>query len=237
MEKKLILELTNHNVYYVKTDKVNYYITIPKKFANTNICIELKNKMDNYNLEINDEIWVLENVKNTYTYIDNYNITLVIPVLKNEEVSILEKLDTVNFSSIDALLGVVINSSYANLVEANLKVDNQILLINNDRYKTFINWFISKYKNRVICKNLLELIRIFNVNATEYKKLEAPGMTFVVGSYNNEIDAPKIIPDNKEVSTKLTPQVANSGFSSYWLLTIITIVVSIIIVIIALRYK
>ena len=81
MDKKLILELKNHNVYYVKTEKVSYYITIPKNYTTTNICLELKNKMDNYNLELNDEIWVMENVKNTYSYIDDYNITLVIPIL------------------------------------------------------------------------------------------------------------------------------------------------------------
>ena len=64
MNKKLILELENHNVYYVKTDVINYYITIPKYIENTDICIELKNKMGNYDIELNDEIWVMENIKN-----------------------------------------------------------------------------------------------------------------------------------------------------------------------------
>ena len=45
MDNRLILKLTNHNVYYIKTDKVNYYITIPKEFKDTNICIELRYKM------------------------------------------------------------------------------------------------------------------------------------------------------------------------------------------------
>ena len=47
--------------------------TIPKNYDTTNICIELKSKMDNYNLDMNDEIWIMENVKNTFSYIDNYN--------------------------------------------------------------------------------------------------------------------------------------------------------------------
>ena len=59
MDRKLVLELNNHNVYYVKTEDVSYYITIPKKFNTTNICIELKSKMENYNLAMNDEIWVM----------------------------------------------------------------------------------------------------------------------------------------------------------------------------------
>ena len=87
MDKKKILELINHDVYYVKTDVINYYITIPKYYQDTNICIEIKNKIDNYNLELNDEIWVMENIKNTYSYVDDYNITLIIPVFSDENIS------------------------------------------------------------------------------------------------------------------------------------------------------
>ena len=145
MDKKLILELNNHNVYYVKTEKVSYYITIPKNYTTTNICLELKNKMDNYNLELNDEIWVMENVKNTYSYIDDYNITLVIPILNSDEVSILEKIDTIKYEEIDKILGYVINSSYSILTSENLKIENQVILINNDRYKTFINLILCIY--------------------------------------------------------------------------------------------
>ena len=238
MENKLILKLTNHDFYYIKTDKVNYYITIPKEFKDTNICIEIKNKMNNYNLEMNDEVWVMENIKNTYSYVDNYNITLVIPVLNDEDVSILEKMDVDNFEIIDKILGFVINDSYNHLVNENIKIDNQVILLNNDRYKTFINWFTSRYQNRVICKNLLEIIRIFNVNATSYKRLETPGMTFVVGSYNQEVNAPKIEKkeDIKQPISKPVPQVS-SGFTSYWLLAVITIVVSVVIAIIAFKYS
>ena len=238
MENRLILKLTNHDVYYIKTDKVNYYITIPKEFKDTNICIELKNKMNNYNLEMNDEVWVMENIKNTYSYVDNYNITLVIPVLNDEDVSILEKMDVDNFEIIDKILGFVINDSYNHLVNENIKIDNQVILLNNDRYKTFINWFTSRYQNRVICKNLLEIIRIFNVNATSYKRLETPGMTFVVGSYNQEVNAPKIEKkeETKQPISKPVPQVS-SGFTSYWLLAAITIVVSVVIAIIAFKYS
>lgn len=239
MDKKLILELKNHNVYYVKTEKVNYYITIPKNYTTTNICLELKNKMDNYNLELNDEIWVMENVKNTYSYIDDYNITLVIPILNSDEVSILEKIDTIKYEEIDKILGYVINSSYSILTSENLKIENQVIMINNDRYKTFINWFTARYRNRVICQNLLELIRIFNVNATTYKKLESPGITFVVGSYNTEVDAPKVekIPEKQIVAQSSPVPQTSSGFTSYWLLAIITIVVSSIVAIIAFIYK
>ena len=164
MNKRLVLDLPNHSVYYVKADDISYYITIPKNFDTTNICIELKSKMDNYNLDMNDEIWVMENVKNTFSYIDNYNITLILPILNEEGISVLEKMDTSKYEMIDMLLAKTINGSYMNLKEAGKNIGNQVILIDNDRYKAFINWFITRYKERVICKNLLQVIQIFLLN-------------------------------------------------------------------------
>ncbi len=228
MDKKLVLELENHDVYYVKTDVVNYYITIPKKFDTTNICIELKNRMGNYDLELNDELWVMENVKNVFSYIDNYNITLVLPILKEEQISILEKIDDTKYDQIDKILGFTINSSYVLLKNFEKKVANQVILVNNDRYKTFIIWFLTRYKNRIVCKNLLELIQLFNANATSYKKLETPVMNFVVGSYNTEVDAPRA--EQNDISkAKTIPQKqmeVSYGYASYWILAIVTLVVS-----------
>lgn len=238
MDKKLILELINHKVYYVKTDVVNYYITIPNDIENTNICIELKNKMSNYDIELNDEVWVMENIKNTFSYIDDYNITLILPILKDEQISILEKIDNTKYEQIDKIIGHIINNSYIVLKENNKIVSNQIILVNNDRYKTFINWFISRYQNRVICKTLLELIQIFNANATSYKKLETPVMNFVIGSYNTEVDAPKVEQKNTEIKieTPKKPQVSY-GYATYWILAIVTLAVSSIVAIIAFTFK
>lgn len=234
MDKKLILELKNHKVYYVKTEYVNYYITIPNDSVKTSISLELKSKMDNYNLDMNDELWVMENVKNTFSFIDEYNITLVLPVLNEECTNILEKIDNGHFDTIDKLIGLTINGAYINLKEAGKEIDPKVIIVNNDRYKTFINWFITKYHERIEVKNLLELIHIYNVNATSYKKVETPGMTYVVGSYNTEVDAPKVIKEEPNIvpEEQLVPQ-HSSGFGSYWLLVTITIIVSIIVAVIA----
>jgi len=235
----LVLELPNHNVYYVKNNIVNYYITIPKHIESTNICIELKSKMSNYDMELNDEVWVMENIKTTFSYIDNYNITLVLPVLNKDQISILEKIDNTKYEEIDKTLGYVINSAYTLLKQNNKTISNQIILVNNDRYKTFIIWFITKYRNRVVCKNLLELIQLFNANATSYKKLETPVMNFVVGSYNTEVDAPKI--DTTEPNkTNIEPQKelqVSYGYASYWILAIVTLLVSAVVAIIAFTMK
>ena len=237
MNKKVVLDLDNHVVYYIKLDAVSYYLTVPKHNDDTSISLELKSKMDNYNLDMNDEIWVMENVKNTFSYIDDYNITLVLPVLDGDKISILEKIDQSGYEAIDKLLGSVINDAYRQLREFNKKVSPEVILINNDRYKTFMNWFVSRYKNRVICKNLLEVIQMYNINATSYKKFETPAITFVVGSYGTEVNAPKVdTPIQTEQPKKLVPQ-TSSGFSSYIFLAVITISISIIIAIVAFMVK
>lgn len=239
MDRKLVLDLPNHSVFYVKTNDISYYITIPKNFDTTNICIELKSKMDNYNLDMNDELWVMENVKNTFSYIDGYNITLVLPILDEDRISILEKMDVNKYAEIDMILARTINGAYLNLKEASKNISDKIILINNDRYKTFINWFSARYRERVTCKNLLEVIQMYNVNATTYKKMETPAITFVVGSYSNEVDAPKVVHEEEPetiANPKLAPQMS-SGFTSYWLLVAITIIVAGIVAFLAFTMK
>lgn len=237
MDIKLLMELNKHNVYFVKTDMVSYYIGIPKNYyTNTNISIELKTKMSNYNLDENDEMWVMENVKNTYSYIDEYNITLVLPILNNDMLSVLEKLDNNRFDVIDRILAQVINGSFQILNKNNILVDSSIILINNDRYKTFINWFLSRYNGRVICKNMLELIHMFNITATSYKTLKTPGMNFVVGSYTTEIDAPvkeELNIPATQVQQELQPA-HSSGFASYYFLAILALIVGIVVILISL---
>ena len=235
METKLIFELNKHNVYYVKSDTINFYINVPKNNDSTSISIELKSKMSNYNLELNDEVWVMDNVNNAFSYIDEYNITLVLPVLGDAQVDILEKIDSSKYDDLDRIFAFLINTSYKLLRFYDIEIEKNIKIINNDRYKTFINWFTTKYSSRVQDISLLELIQLFNVNATSYKKLETPVMNFVVGSYNTEVDAPRnvdVVPEEIELPAKQKLQ-TSSGFASYWFLVIITLVIAGIVAVIA----
>ena len=115
MDKKVVLDLDNHTVYYIKLDTVSYYLTVPKNNDETSISIELKSKMHNYNLDMNDEVWVMENVKSTFSYIDSYNITLILPILNDSDVSTLEKIDQTGYADIDKLLGMITNDAYLKL--------------------------------------------------------------------------------------------------------------------------
>ena len=244
MEMKFIFALKNHDIYYIKSEYVSYYINIPKVFDSTNICVELKSNMNNYNLLKNNEKYVLQNVHTTYSFIDDYNITIVLPILNDELHAGLEKIDTSKYTAIEALLGQVINAAYMNLRSQGKNIGNKIILIDNERYKSFINWFYTRYRDRFVVNSLMRVIKSYNINATSYKKLETPSMTFVVGSYNNEVTAPKEVTtkvaytEPKQETPKLVPRTATSGgFTSYWLLVAITILVSSTVAIISFFLK
>ena len=236
MEKIMLLELSYHKVFFVKDNDVRFYITVPKTVETTGISIELKNKMGNYDIENNDNKEVFDNLNNTFNYIDRYNITLVLPLLDKNLVDILEKIDKDNFELVNNSLGRIINDSYKILMDENKKVSSQIIVINNDRYKSFITWFNTKYLNRVVTKNLLELIQVFNVNATSYKTMETPFMNFVVGSYNTEIDAAKIVKDEDKPKMELVKPKQlqpSSGFASYLILIVIAVIVILVVFLLA----
>lgn len=239
MDKLLILELMYHKVFYVRDGDIRFYITVPKTVETTGIALELKNKMGNYDLENNDNKEVIDNIKSTFNYLDNYNITLIVPILNNSLVNILEKIDKDNFELVNNSLNRIINDAYNILISENKKVSSQIVIINNDRYKSFITWFVTKYMNRVINRSLLELIQVFNVNATTYKKMETPFMNFVVGSYNTEVDAAKIVKEEEKPKMELVKPrqlQPSSGFASYLILIIIAVIVLALVIIFAFVY-
>lgn len=235
MNTTLFLKLLRHNVYYVKTEYVNYYITIPKDISHTvKMVIDIKSNMDKYDVLKNDKIWVEENVKSVFKDIDDYDITLILPIFNDETVNYLNEGNADNYVKIDAVCGYLINNAYKVLSNNNLQIDNEITVINSDKYQNFLNWFINRYSSRVNGISLLELIRQDNIIKTDnYQTISTPSMSFVVGT--NE---PKEIPVVEEVNPTykndtniidMGEDKQNKGFASYSLLAIFTILVSLII--------
>ena len=54
---------------------------------------------------------------------------------------------------------IFFNNAYNFLSKNNIKVKSNIYVINNDSFKKFTNWFVSRYNNRIEYKTILELIR------------------------------------------------------------------------------
>ena len=101
MKETLICSLEKHNIYYLSDANVSFYILVPyKEYDNTNISIRLKSNYDSYDLTKNSLEVVTNELINYYKNLDNYNITLILPVFYNNILDIPKEI-TEDFEVID----------------------------------------------------------------------------------------------------------------------------------------
>ena len=239
MKEIFICSLEKHNIYYLSNSNYGFYILVPfKDYADTNIAVRLKSNYQSYDLNKNPLELVTNELINYYKSIDNYNITLILPVFYDD---ILTRIITVDdmeiYQKLDSYLGDMFNNAYMFLTKNNIKVNSNIYIINNDSFKRFTNWFVARYNNRIEYKTIMELIKQ-NDNFVNYNVVETPSINFVVGKNvepsiektaeieletfdsiaKEEIhDKPKKVPSNKESS---------GGYVSYVLLGVVSLIVS-----------
>ncbi|MGN1312419.1 MAG: hypothetical protein ACI4U4_05380 [Bacilli bacterium] len=240
MKETLICSLEKHNIYYLNDANVSFYLFVPyKEFNDTNISIRLKSNYQTYDLTKNSIETVTNELINYYKNLDNYNVTLILPVFYDDILNRVRIVDDMElYQRLDRYLGYIFNSAYLFLTKCNIKVNSNIYVINNDSFNKFTNWFVSRYSNRIEYKTILELVKE-NGTYNSYNVIETPNINFVVGK-DNEPTIDKTIEmeletfDNiarevsKENSVKREPRLAESGgFVSYILLGIITFIVSI----------
>lgn len=240
MKETLICSLEKHNIYYLNDANVSFYLFVPyKEFNDTNISIRLKSNYQTYDLTKNSIETVTNELINYYKNLDNYNVTLILPVFYDDILNRVRIVDDMElFQRLDKYLGYIFNSAYLFLTKCNIKVNSNIYVINNDSFNKFTNWFVSRYSNRIEYKTILELVKE-NGTYNNYNVMETPNINFVVGK-DDEPTIDKTVEmeletfDNiarevsKENNVKREPRLAESGgFVSYILLGIITFVVSI----------
>lgn len=237
MKETFICKLEKHNIYYLNNSNFGFYILVPyKEYNETNITIRLKSNYEMYDLNKNSLSDVEKELINYYKHIDNYNITLILPVLFDD---MLDRIRTVNdmnlYHKMDAYLSEMFNNAYAFLTKNNIKVNSNIYFISNDSFNSFTNWYVSRYNNRIEYKTVLDLVKE-NGSYHSYNVVETPNMNFVVGKENEpkiektfevEVETFENMVKNMEKAEK--NNTANAGFVSYILLGIITFIVSIII--------
>lgn len=234
MKETLICKLDKHYIYYLSDPTCGFYILTPyKDFNETNITIRLKSNYQNYDLNKNSLEVVTNELINYYKNIDNYNITLILPVFYDDILSRIRTVDDmIIYQKIDKYLGYIFNSAYNFLTKNNIKVNCNIYIINNDSFKKFTNWFVSRYNNRVEYKTIVELVRQSG-NYSNYDMVETPNINFVVGKNNMpaldktvEIETKTFDSYAKEEEKKDNKKEESGGFVSYLLLGIITFVIS-----------
>ena len=242
MKETLIYKLNKHNIYYISTPSYGFYILVPfTDYTDTNIVLRLKGNYQSYDLNKNSLESVTEELINYYKNLDNYNITLILPVFYNnilDRIRVVEDLEM--YQIVDRYLGVIFNNAYMFLTKNNVKVNNSIYVINNDSFKKFTNWFVSRYNNRIEYKTILDLVKD-NGSYSNYNVIETPNMNFVVGKNTEptiektvemELEtfdnlAKKTIEEEKKKEPRKREEtlVGSSGFVSYILLGAISFIV------------
>lgn len=240
MKETLICKLDKHCVYYLSDVNFGFYILLPgEDYKETNISVRLKSNYQNYDLNKNSLENVTNELINYYKNVDNYNVTLILPVFYDDLLMRIRTVDDLElYQLMDQYLGKIFNYAFQFLTKNNIKVNSNIYVINNDSFKNFTNWFVSRYNNRVEYKTILELVKQSD-NFSNYNLVETPNINFVVGK--NEIpdltktaelevetfdDFVKKVEGNKEKIKHADSKVSNSGFVSYILLGVITLIVS-----------
>ena len=241
MKETLICSLEKHNIYYVNNSSYGFYILVPfKDYTDTNIAVRLKSNYQIYDLNKNSIDTVTNELINYYKNLDNYNITLILPVFYDDLLSrIITIDDKEKYQIIDRYLGEMFNSAYMFLTKNNIKVNSNIYVINNDSFKRFTNWFVARYSNRIEYKTILELIKQ-NDSFNSYNVVETPSINFVV-SKNEEPSIEKTaqleletfdsyVKEMEDTSKRLPPKKEsnNAGYVSYILLGVIVFAVSLL---------
>ena len=243
MKETLICSLEKHHIYYFNDSNASFFMLTPyKEYADTNISIRLKSNYDTYDLTKNTLEVVTNELINYYKNLDNYNITLILPVFYDDVLNRIRVVDDMEiYQKLDRYLGYIFNTAYAFLTKNNIKVNNSIYVINNDSFNKFTNWFVARYNNRIEYKTILDLVKE-NGTYSNYNVIETPNINFVVGkdeeptidkTVEMELEtfdsfARDVMPTDKDKKDVKDKKSSSGGFVSYILLGVITFVVSIV---------
>lgn len=238
MKETLICSLEKHHIYYLSNSNYGFYLFVPfKDYTETNISVRLKSNYQNYDLNKNPLEVVTNELINYYRNLDNYNITLILPIFYDDTLSRITTVDDIEkYQIVDRYLGEMFNGAYIFLSKNNIKVNSNIYVINNDSFKNFTNWFVSRYNNRIEYKTILELIKQSD-DFSNYNVVETPNINFVVGrnevpsidkTVEIELETFDSLAKETEEKQKKKPvkKENNSGYVSYILLGVISFVIS-----------
>lgn len=219
MIKTFVADLENHDIYLVNNGNISFYINISKDKESTNITLDLKTRKK-------DD---LTKIIGYYEKIDNYNITLVVPLIKISE-------EYGDFKKQSNVISKLINNSYKLLTSNDINVKSSINIIKRNSRSDFIEFFMSNFSNRLRYITLDDLVH----EEVPYNKINAASISFVVGKPELELtikedEMKEIVKEVNEVN-KTTKEVkqpklnfaATSGYVSYYLLGFLTAVLTLL---------
>ena len=114
MKETLICSLEKHHIYYFNDSNVSFFMLTPyKEYTDTNISIRLKSNYYTYDLTKNGLEVVTNELINYYKNLDNYNITLILPVFYDDVLNRIRVVDDMEiYQKLDRYLGYIFNTAY-----------------------------------------------------------------------------------------------------------------------------
>lgn len=222
MNRTFVADFENHSVYLVSCEFISFYINVLKRKENADISIDLKAKRKNN----------VRDIISCYEKIDNYNITLVIPLVDFSE-------DYDEFKLQSNYVSKIINWSHKFLLENDINVNSTINVIKHNSIRSdFIDFFLKQFSSRVKYISLDDLVH----KEVPYNKINAANISFVIGKPELELtikeeemkqvieQTKKEIEEEKVVNVKPKKSFATaSGFVSYYLLGFLTAVITLLV--------
>lgn len=221
MNKTFVAELDNHVVYLITKDQLSFYVNVTKGPETTNITLDINTRKKNS----------LKDIIGYYEKIDNYNITLVVPLIKVSE-------DYNDFKMQSNVISCFINNSYKLLTENNVTVRNNINIVKHKSTRSdFVEFFLKQFSNRVRFITIDDLVH----EEVPYNKINAANISFVIGKPELELtikeeEMKEVIKNIETITESENSEVvkqkftfATSGYVSYYLLGFLTAVVTLLV--------
>ena len=211
MNESLVLKLNNINIYLINDNNIPYYLSVPSNVTpKINIAVNLSDNINN------------DNLTTIYQQFDNNNICVITPIFNQNVLSQIKVFNEQYFIKVDKYISYLINNAYKILCNNN-NIDGKIILVKNNNYLVFEEWFKSRYKNRVEYDKNDEANIISDVTMTiptiETTSIVEPSQPTEQASEQPQIEQP---PENGPTRTR------ELGFVSYVLLGVVVAVASLV---------
>ncbi len=222
MNKNLIANVDNKNVYLISDKKISFYICVPN-VSKVNIVLNLVSNTNSINMGVSNISDLTNAVTEIYKSFHFNDIAVVIPVLDS---NLIEQIKLNNdqkiFEYTNKVMGYLINTAYGILTSSNINVDSIIKFNSNQDFTAFINWFVAKYNGRV------ELVDYNQAPVNKFENVASPQPEINADSKLASDVLDKTASMDAINTTTSEKNVKEPGFVSYVLLGVIVAVVSLV---------
>ena len=144
-----IISGNDEKIYYVK-NAVPFYISIPNSMKEVTIVINLVDDPDILTTRKTSFKELGNKIIEEYSAFKQNNIAVVTPLLRSEEMEKIKLNSGKEYTdNLKLVLSKIINISYNILKSSGKEIPQQIILNDNETYRSFNELFSKEYKNRI----------------------------------------------------------------------------------------